>query len=293
MKADIALPIRATLGKGRTGAPRLGRTMMPAFRRLAHRAIEAAVAGFNRNPWTTEALELVPRPAAAIYKHDGVRTAHNHSFISAPDFQRAYQRGVQAAGWDYEIYWRIHVILWAAATAHSTPGAFVECGTGRGFMASAICQHLAWDARPFYLFDTFQPQSVSQDSDTRLESCSPYYAQGPNGVRQNFSEWPGVQLVIGAIPSTLAEIDVGPVSFVHIDLNRPSPEEAAMRHFWPQLNPGGVMVLDDYAYSGFEASYRSANRVAAELGFSILSLPTGQGLTIKGPASPAATEPHR
>lgn len=254
---------------------------MPAYRRLAHRIIEAAVAGFNRNPWTTEALELVPRLAGPIYRHDGIRTAHNHSFVCAPNFTRAYQRAVQAAGWDYEIYWRLHVILWAAATAQSIPGVFVECGTGRGFMASGICEHLDWDERPFYLFDTFQPQSVNGDSDERQESCSPYYAQGPDGVRENFREWPGVRLVVGAIPRTLAEIDIGSVAFVHIDMNRPSPEEAAIRHFWPRLNAGGVMVLDDYAYAGFEDSYRSANRVAGELGFSILSLPTGQGLTIK------------
>jgi predicted O-methyltransferase YrrM len=85
-------------------------------------------------------------------------------------------------------------------------------------------------------------------------------------------------------PRDLAGVDVGPVAFIHIDMNRPSPEEAAMRHFWPRLNPGGVMVLDDYAYVGFESSHRSANRVAADLGFSIVALPTGQGLAIKSPS---------
>jgi predicted O-methyltransferase YrrM len=71
------------------------------------------------------------------------------------------------------------------------------------------------------------------------------------------------------------------VAFIHIDMNHPTPEEAAMRHFWPRLTPGGVMVLDDYAYVGFERSHQSADRVASELGFPILSLPTGQGLAIK------------
>lgn len=264
-------------------------TAMLALRRLAHRAIEAAVAGFNRNPWTSEALELMPRGPESLYKHDGLRTAHNHTFVDTPDFQRAYRRAVQAAGWDYEIHWRVHVILWAATTAQPIHGAFVECGTGRGFMASGICQHLAWGDRPFYLFDTFQPESVSAGSHARHGARSPYYANGPEGVRQNFEEWPGVRLVVGAVPGSLAQVDVGPVAFAHIDMNAPGPEEAALRHFWPMLNPGGVIVLDDYAYAGFAASHDSARRVAADLGFSILSLPTGQGLTIKPPSAAAAT----
>jgi len=248
---------------------------MPLLRRYAHRAIEATVAGFNRNPWTSEALDLVPRSSGSLYAHDGLRTTHNHTFQDAPGFQRAYLRAVRAAGWDYEIYWRVHVILWAAETAQSIPGAFVECGTGRGFMASAICEHLAWSARPFYLFDTFETNG------------SPYYADGPDRVRENFREWPGVELVIGAVPDSLVQVESGPVAFVHIDMNSASPEEDAMRYFWPKLNPGGVMVLDDYAFAGFEAQHVSADRVAAELGFSIVSLPTGQGLTIKPPATPA------
>jgi hypothetical protein len=64
-------------------------------------------------------------------------------------------------------------------------------------------------------------------------------------------------------------------------LNAPGPEEAAIRHFWPRLERGGMMVLDDYAHVGFPDSHVSADRVAGELGFSILGLPTGQGLAVK------------
>jgi len=260
---------------------------VPAFRRVVHRAIEGAVAGFNRNSWTGEVLELMPRSVGPIYARDGLRTAHNHTFMDTSDFQRAYTRAVRAAGWDYEIYWRVHVMLWAASTAQTLPGSFVECGTGRGFMVSAICEHLAWDERPFYLFDTFHPRLARPDSDERYE-VSPYYADGPDGVRENFREWPGVRLVVGAVPDSLARVDVGPVAFLHIDMNHPASEEAALRHFWPSLSPGAVVILDDYAYQGFEASHRSADRVAADLGVSILSLPTGQGLTIKPLGAPAA-----
>ncbi len=159
----------------------------PVLRRLAHRVIAASVVRFNRNPWTSEMLELMPRSAGSVYKHDGLRTAHNHTFMDDASFRRAYTRAVQAAGWDYEIYWRVHVILWAAATAQAIPGAFVECGTGRGFMASAICEHLGWGERPFYLFDTFEPGSVRIGSTRRHATASPYYADGPDGRSRELS----------------------------------------------------------------------------------------------------------
>jgi len=248
-------------------------------RRLSQLAIRRVVNIFNRNPWTSYRLELTPRTGQ--YNQDGLRTSHNHSFLEAPDFQDAYARAVKAAGWDYEIHWRVHVILWAAITAQPLPGAFVECGTGRGFMASAICQGLAWTDRPFYLFDTFQPELVTPDSATRHEGHSPVYARCPEEPQTNFREWPGVKLVVGTIPQSLTDVNIASVAFLHVDLNHPLPEEGVIRHFWPKLCPGAIVVFDDYAYEGYEASHVSADRVAADLGFLIVSLPTGQGLAIK------------
>lgn len=254
---------------------------MTRFRRVAHRVVTAIVAAFNRNPWTGQVLELVPRNVGEAYNHDGLRTTHDHSFIDTLEFRRAYQRAVQAAGWDYGIHWRVHVVLWAARAVQTVPGAFVECGTGRGFMASAICEHMVWESRHFYLFDTFQPELVTPDSTERHQIRSSVYANGYEEVEANFREWTGVTLVVGNIPDSLANVEINSVAFLHIDMNNPVPEEAAVRHFWPKLSPGAIIVFDDYAYRGYRASHVSADRVAADLGFSILSLPTGQGLAIK------------
>jgi hypothetical protein len=250
---------------------------MRRFRPLIHRAVAVVVALFNRNPWTYETLEFVPRSA---YKHDQMLTAHNHSFMNDPRFQRAYARAVKTAGWDYQIYWRVHVILWAAATAAALDGDFVECGTGRGFMASAICESLSWAHRPFYLLDTFESGLVKPDSSHR-QSPSGHYATGADEVRKNFLAWPGVELVVGMIPKTLQQVDSLSVAFLHLDMNHPDPEVQALRHFWPKLASGGMVVFDDYAMKYFEPVHEAHNRVAEDLGFSILSLPTGQGIAIK------------
>src|SRR5436853_7138798 len=84
-----------------------------------------------------------------------------------PAFRNAYERGVRAAGDDYRWHWRVHVGLWAAASAARLPGDFIECGVNRGFLSSAVMHHLDWNSRgrKFYLLDTFagvDPRYVSE-----------------------------------------------------------------------------------------------------------------------------------
>jgi hypothetical protein len=229
------------------------------------------------------------------YDQDGLRSIHNHEFMSDPAFIRAYQRGIQAVGGDYRWHWRVHVGLWAARLALRLPGDFVECGTNRGFLSSAIMCDLNWSdtGRHFYLLDTFSgldERYVSEEEKragvlyrNRRELESGFYTTDVEAVRANFSEWHNVHIVVGAIPETLAQINSERIAFLHIDLNCSPPEVAAIRHLWDRLVPGAPVLLDDYAYAGYELQKIGMDAFAAERGVSILSLPTGQGLLIKAP----------
>jgi hypothetical protein len=44
---------------------------------------------------------------------------------------------------------------------------------------------------------------------------------------------------------------------------------------------GGLILLDDYAYSGFHHQKSAMDLFAKKNGISICSLPTGQGLILK------------
>ena len=81
--------------------------------------------------------------------------------------------------------------------------------------------------------------------------------------------------------STLDQVDSRSVAFLHIDMNCAPPEVAALRYFWPRLTPGAFVLLDDYAYRGYEEQHLAMNALASELDVPICSLPTGQGLLIK------------
>lgn len=250
------------------------------LRSVAHGVIRKSVKLFNRNPWTNERLLLVPKPRGRWYGSDGLWTEHAQPFLDDPAFQRSYGRACQAADAYIGLEWRLHTVLWAAGQCASLDGSFVECGTARGFMASGICEFLRWTDRPFYLLDTFAANMPTTDAAQDGIRCA-FYADGPEAVGANFAEWPGVRLVVGRVPDSLTKVLIGKVAFLHVDMNHPEPEAAAVRHFWPELSVGGIIIFDDYGFPGYEASRESADRLGRELGFDILCLPTGQGLVVK------------
>lgn len=230
-----------------------------------------------------------------VYDKDGLISVHRHAFVDDPQFQRAYQRGVAAIGGNdgYQWQWRVHVGLWAAANASKLDGDFVECGVNYGFLSSAIMESLDWDelGKTFYLLDTFDgvdPRFVTdaERRDGRVEASQEhlrdgFYVSGVDGVRANFAQWRNQRIIVGAVPETLEQVDTRAVAFLHIDMNCAPPEVAALRYFWPRLTPGAFVLLDDYAYRGYEQQRLAMNTLATEFGVSICALPTGQGLLIR------------
>ena len=88
-------------------------------------------------------------------------------------------------------------------------------------------------------------------------------------------------VIQGVVPDILPDVPVDRVAFLHIDMNCAYPEKAALEFFWPRLSPGAIVLLDDYAYFGYELQAEAIDAAAVVLGVSVLSLPTGQGLIIK------------
>ena len=228
-----------------------------------------------------------------VYDQDGLRSIHNHEFMDDPAFRKAYERGVRAAGDDYRWHWRVHVGLWAAASAARLKGDFVECGVNRGFLSSAIMEYLDWDSlgKHFYLLDTFRglderfvssADRASGALEKNKESLtSGFYVQRIEDVRANFAQWKNISLIEGSIPETLPEVRAEKIAYLHLDTNCSMPEIAAMQYFWERLVAGAFVLLDDYAYHGYLSQKIAMDRFAREKAMKILSLPTGQGLLIK------------
>ncbi len=228
------------------------------------------------------------------YAQDGLFTMNNDHFRRDEAFRAAYARGVEASnGFDPKMEWRVHVALWAASMASRVPGDFVECGVNAGFMSSAIMRSLDWrhSGRQFYLIDTFRGPVLSQYSQTEIDRgcavnaesalAAGAYVTDLERVRANFSEWPNAVVVPGTVPDVLDTVNFQDVAFLHIDMNCALPERTALEFFWHRVSPGGMVLLDDYAYFGNESQTEAIDSISARLGFKILSIPTGQGLIVK------------
>jgi hypothetical protein len=224
-------------------------------------------------------------PRRYPHHYDGMATSHNDGFMRASKFKRAYTRACLASGWDYQIPWRVHQALWAAEVALGIEGDFVELGTGRGFIMSAVLDSISdWSRlnRQLWLFDTFMPFALDEQGQQSAASRKrPYYAESLEAVTRNFAEWANVRIVQGQLPGTLYKTQIEKIAFLHIDLNHPDPEVASLRYLWPRISKGGIVLLDDYAYARHQSQYEVINALAEEIGFSILSTPTGQGIIVR------------
>jgi hypothetical protein len=230
-----------------------------------------------------------------VYSNDALICFNSHAFVDDPAFQRAYQRGVRAIGGRdfYHWEWRVHVGLWAAASASKLDGDFVECGVSHGFLSSAIMEYLDWDRldKTFYLLDTFtglDPRFVTagERQAGALEKNQAaldfgIYVDSVDSVRANFAQWRNQRIIAGSVPETLEEVDARSVAYLHIDMNCAEPEVATLRYFWPRLSPGAFVLLDDYANRGRHEQREAMDALASELGVLVCEMPTCQGLIIK------------
>jgi hypothetical protein len=102
-------------------------------------------------------------------------------------------------------------------------------------------------------------------------------------VVRTFADYPGARIIRGTVPETLPQVGASAVAYLSIDMNCVGPEIAAFRHFWPLLSPGALVLLDDYGWAGHEPQRDAFDALSRELGFQILSLPTGQALVSRTP----------
>jgi len=254
------------------------------------------IVGYNIIIYRKSDAPDAPDAPYRAYMQDGLMSQHNNEFLMDEKFIKAYERGSKAAnGIHSKRHWRIHVALWAAHTCSRIEGDYVECGVGSGFLSSAILEYLNWNElnKKFYLFDTFEGldhRYLTSQELKRIGNVESYneqmrkggsYAKDYQAVEKNFREWDRVHLIKGAIPETLNTPPINKVAFLHIDMNCVIPEIAAIEHFYPKLSIGSIILLDDYAYSGYYEQKKAMDKWADKIGVNILSLPTGQGMLVK------------
>ena len=220
----------------------------------------------------------------------------NLGFLRNSKFAAAYEwsahtayAGKQPPWAATDLRWRAHICCWAATQGLKIEGDFVECGVDTAVTSGAILKYLEFASVPrkFFLFDTFSgiplhPDMTEPERSARDLLNRQFYFDSYDFVRTKTAAFPNVEMVRGILPDTLEAIAGRNIAYLSIDLNNAPAESAVIERLWPQLASGAIIVLDDYAFAGHDAQYEFWNRFAAAKGLMIATLPTGQGLLIKG-----------
>ena len=224
---------------------------------------------------------------------DGVVSQHRPLSIDDPIFREGLKRLASADAFkrldrvlrDEEVIYRLYLAGQLAQTASRLPGDFVEFGTFRGATAYCMLQATAKTSapKPIYLYDTFS--GIPSDELTLHEK-----EVGLGGLHQDTSVErvsetlaafrDRVRFRPGKIPATLDDSGPAQIAMMHVDLNLAAPTADALHWAWPRLSRGGICLLDDYLWQGFEDQRRCVDDFFHSKQQTIIGLPTGQGLVL-------------
>lgn len=201
----------------------------------------------------------------------------NLGFLHDPAFMQAFQAGARTDAERASI-WRVHTLCWAARRALRVPGDFVECACYRGTSARIVCDYLGFGGidKRYWLYDLFEHPKDAKHLIMKSHGNSLY-----EEVRERFADLANVTVTQGRVPGILQEVAPETIAFLHLDLNDAKPELAALEKLFDRVSPGGTIVLDDYGWLEYGQQKEAEDPFFAARGYSVLELPTGQGLVVK------------
>jgi len=159
--------------------------------------------------------------------------------------------------------------------AREIPGAFAECGVWRGGSVVAMVltlQELGVDDRDIHLYDTFEGMTRPTEHDTSpvdapaLTEWDAAREQGQRPWAELFGEdafseqqvrdtllatgYPAerLHLVRGPVEDTLPAGAPARLALLRLDTDWYESTLHELRHLYPRLAAGGVLILDDYGH---------------------------------------------
>lgn len=170
-----------------------------------------------------------------------------------------------------------------AKSLTNVDGDIAECGSYVGVSAWFIANELP--NVDFYLFDSFEGLSSPGSFDTAPTGMQQWrkgdMQTSEDVLNKNLQEFNSIHIMKGWIPDRFAEVDHARFRLVHIDVDLYQPTLESLRFFYDRVNPGGMIVMDDYGFNNCPGAFKAANEFMKDKPEHIIHLPTGQGLIIK------------
>jgi O-methyltransferase len=135
----------------------------------------------------------------------------------------------------------------AVRQAMHVPGDLAEVGVFQGGSARIICENRA-PGRALHLFDTFAGLPEVSPIDETHFSVGDWAA--PLELAQSYlSRYDKVHFHPGLFPETAQPLEAARFAFVALDVDTFQSTLAGLRFFVPRLNPGGILLSDDYRWA--------------------------------------------
>jgi O-methyltransferase len=91
----------------------------------------------------------------------------------------------------------------------------------------------------------------------------------------------GARVYRGWIPEVFAQAPIERLCLAHVDVDLYQPTRDALAFFYPLLEPGGVLICDDYGFATCPGVREAMEEYMADKPERVIHLPTGQGLVLK------------
>jgi O-methyltransferase len=167
-------------------------------------------------------------------------------------------------------------------------GDTAECGVYQGFSSFLICLATSSGQRTHFAFDSFE--GLSRPGDEDGSHWKPGDLSTPmERAMHNLRRFPNVSWHRGWIPDRFPDVEHRRFALVHIDVDLHGPTRDSMEFFYPRVNPGGIILCDDYACTTCPGATRAVDEYLADKPEKMVMLPCGGGFLIKG--TPTAVIP--
>jgi O-methyltransferase len=164
--------------------------------------------------------------------------------------------------------------------ARGVPGDVVECGVWKGgsaMLAALTLDRLEHRERTLHLFDTFAGMTEPTDADGQSAlrewhekdrgDHNEWCYSGREEVERNMlsTGYPAarVALVEGKVEDTLPERAPDSIALLRLDTDWYQSTYHELVHLYPRLEPGGVLIIDDYGC--WPGARRAVDRYLAEI----------------------------
>lgn len=205
-----------------------------------------------------------PDPSKRTNTYNALSSCPDVEDAFVPIYEAARQYTMTSLERMYGLYKAVEYVV-----AHNIPGDFVECGVWKGgstMVAAMTFLAMGDTSRRIWMYDTFEGMPAPGADDIQYDNIT----ADERARRQKIVDWSTIanagteevaanlartgyprerlEFVKGKVEETIPSRMPESISLLRLDTDWYDSTRHEMEHLFPLLNPGGVLLIDDYGH---------------------------------------------